>query len=118
MPLYRYACTCGKQYDEFRKIADRHDSPLCVCGELTKLRIMPTSVQADNTDYVSLAIDKETGKHVHIGSKRQHREFLARNDYVEVGNDFKPPTRIDTGPEAPMVSMDEMKKQGFIEADL
>ena len=75
---------------------------------------MPTSVQADNTDYVSAAIDKESGKRVSIRSRKQHREFLARNDYIEVGNEFKPPKQEETG-DAPMLSVEEMKKQGFVE---
>jgi hypothetical protein len=114
MPIYRYSCGCGKQYDEFRKIDNRNNCPTCICGQLTEMRIMPTSVQADNTDYMSVALDKETGKRVPIQSRRQHREFLARNDYVEVGNDFKPPKQEDHG-DAPMLSADEMKRNGFVE---
>lgn len=116
MPIYRYACKCGKQYDEFRKIDTRNDAPTCICGELTELKIMPTAVQVDIQPYRSVAVDKETGKRVNIESRRQHREFLARNDLVEVGNDFIPPKRLDDGPaDAPMLSVEEMKKQGFVE---
>lgn len=115
MPFYRYACGCGKQFDEFRKIDNRNNAPICVCGELTELKIMPTSVQADNTNYISAALDKETGKRVSIRSRAQHREFLARNDYVEVGNDFNPPKRDDSPADAPMMSVEEMKKQGYHE---
>lgn len=48
-------------------------------------------VQGDIDGYKSIAVDKETGKRPYIGSRKQHREFLLRNDYVEVGNEFKPP---------------------------
>jgi len=77
---------------------------------------MSCNVQADNTDYISAALDKETGKRVSIRSRAQHREFLARNDFVEVGNDWQPPpSRNDSPADAPMLSVEEMKKQGFIE---
>jgi hypothetical protein len=115
MPIYRYLCECGKQYDEFRKIDNRNDAPTCLCGALTELRIMGCNVQADNTDYISAALDKETGKRVSIRSRAQHREFLARNDYVEVGNEFAPPKRDDSPADAPMMSVEEMKKSGFVE---
>ena len=84
MPIYVYACPkCGKQTDEFRKIADRHNAP--ECHGLMEFRIMPAAVYGDNTDYRAAAIDKETGKRPMITSKKAHREFLARNDYVEIG---------------------------------
>ena len=76
---------------------------------------MGCNVQADNTDYVSTALDKESGKRVSIRSRAQHREFLARNDYVEVGNECKPPKRDDSPAGAPMMSVEEMKKAGFVE---
>lgn len=116
MPLYRYLCQCGKQYDEFRKIDNRNDAPVCICGALTELRIMACNVQADNTDYVSAALDKETGKRVSIRSRAQHREFLARNDYVEVGNELAPPKQEDRG-DAQMMSVEEMKRSGFVEGE-
>src|SRR5579872_6019817 len=50
-------------------------------------------VMSDLADYRTVAADKETGKRVHIGGRRQHREFLKRNGYAEVGNDYVPPRR-------------------------
>ena len=118
MPIYRYVCGCGAKYDEFRKIDNRNNSPICACGNLTELRIMGCNVQADNTDYISASLDKETGKRVSIRSRAQHREFLARNDLVEVGNDFSPPKRDDSPADAPMMSVEEMKRSGFVEEGL
>lgn len=119
MPIYRYACPhCNKQADEFRHIDQRDNAPEC-CGKEMERRIMPTMVQADIQPYRSVAIDKETGRTVEIHSRKQHREFLRRNDYVEVGNDFGKPMKRDDGPaDAPMLSVDEMKKQGFVEEAL
>jgi len=87
MPIYRYRCgECGIESDEFRKIANRGDGPECPKshGKMEQ-RIMPTAISPDIQPYRSVVIDKETGKFVNIESRRQHREFLARNDYVEVG---------------------------------
>ena len=77
---------------------------------------MPTMVQADIQPYKSIAMDKKTGRPAEIHSRKQHREFLRRNDYVEVGNDFGKPQRKDDGPaDAPMMSVEEMKKHGLVE---
>lgn len=39
------------------------------------------------------------GKLPKIGGRRQHREFLKRNNYVEVGNEPIRPKKSDYGPE-------------------
>jgi len=39
------------------------------------------------------------GKPPKIGGRRQHREFLKRNNYVEVGNETLRPQKPDYGPE-------------------
>ena len=115
MPIYRYLSECGLQVDQFRKIDNRNDGPECpTCGDKMQLRIMGCNVQPDNTDYVSAAIDKETGKRVSIRSRAQHREFLVRNDYIEVGNECRPPKREETD-STPMLSAKEIKKSGLVE---
>lgn len=50
-------------------------------------------VISDLDPYRAAAADKHTGKRPVIGGRRQHREFLARNGYVEIGNDFTVPAR-------------------------
>lgn len=118
MPLYRFLCpVCSLASDEFRKIESRDDPLICPKDRAGMQRIiMPTMVQADIQPYMSAAVDKETGKPVGIQSRKQHREFLRRNDYVEIGNDAPRATSRDiTEPDAPMLSVEEMKKQGFIE---
>lgn len=47
----------------------------------------------DIDPYKTAAADKITGKRVAIGGRAQHREFLKRNGYSEVGNDYVPPVR-------------------------
>jgi putative FmdB family regulatory protein len=116
LPIYRYQCECGLQSDEFRKIDNRNDPLECPkCKGAMGLRIMPTSVRADIQPYRSVVVDKATGKLVNIESRAQHKEFLHRNDYVEVGNDWQPPSHNDGPADAPMLSVEEMKKQGFHE---
>lgn len=77
---------------------------------------MAAMVQADIQPYRAIAVDKETGKVPIINSRKQHREFLRRNDYVEVGNDpIRKRKSESTEPDAPMLSVGEMKKAGFVE---
>lgn len=47
----------------------------------------------DIAPYRSAAADIATGRRALIAGRRQHREFLRRNGYVEVGNDYMPPRR-------------------------
>jgi hypothetical protein len=51
-------------------------------------RIGPQIIQ-DIKPYITAAIDKERGGRIIVKSRREHREFLRRNDYVEYP-DFKP----------------------------
>lgn len=118
MPLYRFRCpVCGLASDEFRRVESRDDPLLCPKDRAGMQRIiMPTMVQADIQPYRAIAVDKETGKVPIINSRKQHREFLRRNDYVEVGSDpIKEPKRDSSEPDAPMLSVEELKKQGFVE---
>ena len=48
---------------------------------------------SDLAEYRTAAADKDTGKRVNIGGRRQHREFLKRNGYIEVGTDYTQPRR-------------------------
>lgn len=50
-------------------------------------------VIGDLPEYRTAATDKQTGQRVHIGGRRQHREFLQRNGYTEVGNEYIAPRR-------------------------
>ena len=78
--------------------------------------IMPTMVQADIQPYRAVAIDQKTGKLPVIESRRQHREFLLRNDLVEVGSDPIRHTKHDSSePDAPMLSVEEIKRMGLVE---
>ena len=50
-------------------------------------------IMSDIAPYRTAATDVATGRRAVIGGRRQHREFLRRNGYVELGNDYVPPQR-------------------------
>jgi hypothetical protein len=50
-------------------------------------------VMSDLPEYRAVAADKHNGKRPLIGGRRQHREFLKRNGYQEVGNEYVTPRR-------------------------
>lgn len=49
-------------------------------------------VMGDIDPYRAVAADVDGKRHV-IGGRRQHREFLKRNNYTEVGNEYVTPKR-------------------------
>lgn len=51
-------------------------------------------VMGDIEPYRAVAADVDGQRHV-IGGRRQHREFLARNNYTEVGNECVAPRRFE-----------------------
>ena len=89
MPIYRMRCEeCCSEQDIFRTVAQiDHDLPLC-CGKTTARRPMPAMVIADISPYQAVAVDVATGKPPVITSRSAHRDFLRRNNYVEVGNEM------------------------------
>lgn len=92
MPVYLAECgICGKQQDYVASVEDRANTPMC-CGAQTQKILTAARVTADITPYFTVAADKETGRCQHIRSRKQHREFLKRNGYEEVGNE-KPKTK-------------------------
>ncbi len=68
--------------------------------------INPTFVSPDIQPYKAMAGDR-AGKY--ISSRREHREFLKRNRFVEVGNEPIKPIRNDFRPRKGEVA-EEMKR--------
>lgn len=60
----------------------------------------------DIEPYKTVAAEKATGKQIRIGSRREHKEFLRRNGYEEIGNDIPKPKR----PELNFVSKADIKQ--------
>jgi putative FmdB family regulatory protein len=84
MPIYLYVCPrCGRAQDEFAPIAERHTAAPECHGQM-QLEITATMVQADIEPYIAVGGDV-AGKP--IRSRKEHREFLKRNHFVELGNE-------------------------------
>ena len=78
MPTYTYECPkCDRQEEAIRSIEDRNDSPMC-CVKMNKI-IVPLMVSPDYEEYINVINRKP------VRGKRAHREFLKRNDCIEVG---------------------------------
>jgi hypothetical protein len=91
MPIYAMKCgACGAAQDIYRSIAKIDDDLPTCCGATMARQITAAAVIADIPAYQAVAVDKATGKIPVIDGRKQHREFLKRNGYVEVGNDKLP----------------------------
>ena len=80
-PAYDFACgTCGKVEEHYRTMAERDNAP-DHCGTPMARQIAIPQVAIDYPAYRAVAADKETGKRPWIEGKKQHNEFLKRNNY-------------------------------------
>lgn len=89
MPLYDLQCNdCGDTVEQHIPLAD-FAKPLskCACGGERFRAIRPLRVISDIQPYQAMGTDIATGKAPIITSRSQHREYLKRNGYVEVGNE-------------------------------
>lgn len=106
MPIYPHHCeSCGSETEVYRTIKDIDDAPLHCKKPMTRT-IGRTHVIADIQPYTTVAADKETKKRVRINSRSQHREFLRKNGYEELGNEKFTPTPRDDKPTEPDVPFD------------
>jgi len=88
MPIYAMKCdSCGHEQDIYRTVA-RMDEDLPVCCGVTMHRVICAPfVQPDLSAYKAIAVDQRSGQAPVIEGRKQHREFLKANGYVEVGNE-------------------------------
>lgn len=93
MPLYGFRCACGHETEQFRPLADYDKPGPFHCFHEMARTLSAPRVMSDIEPYRAVAADKETGKLPVIGSRSQHREFLKRNDYVELGNEMPKPSQ-------------------------
>lgn len=93
MPLYDLACrSCGVVTEALIPLADFNKALLpCECGGERYRKIAPLRVISDIEPYQAMGTDIATGKAPMITSRSQHREYLKRNGYVEVGNEKPKP---------------------------
>lgn len=76
----RYCKVCGGWHDL------NADWPETCYGHCQR-RTASLQIIKDIEPYQAVATDVATGKPPRIKSRSQHREFLKRNNYVEVGNE-------------------------------
>ena len=87
MPIYLVRCEeCGQEQDIFRRIAEMDNVPDCH-GPMKHVLCAPM-INPDISPYRAVAVDKKTGKMPYITSRKEHREFLKRNNYCEIGSDI------------------------------
>lgn len=97
MPTYVCRCVkCDKTIEYLSTVDERNNMPEC-CGPTERVLTIPRVIM-DIQPYQTAAADKETGKQVFIKSRSEHKAFLRRNNYEEVGNDPLP--EHITNPEA------------------
>lgn len=93
MPTYVYRCdSCGTTCEAYRTVAERGNAPLC-CGGVPMRQKITASYHISPTFQPYRAVGEEYGRP--IRSKREHREYLRKHGYVEIGNDpsMAPPPR-------------------------
>ena len=96
MPLYTYECDhCGDCTDAFASVEERHTAAPDCHGKM-RLSIQPSMVQPDIAPYRAVAGDRMGQM---ITSRKEHREFLRRNHFTEVGNEPVKPIRNNTRPQ-------------------
>lgn len=83
----RYCKVCG----DFHSLDE--EWPEACYGHFSRKTSPNTGIIKDIEPYKSVAVDKNTGQRPTIGGRRQHREFLRSNGYMEIGNEFVKPKR-------------------------
>ena len=87
MPLYDLLCTVGHEEERHIPLADFDKPIICECGSFMTRLIRPLRVMSDLEPYQAVGVDIATGKAPMITSRSQHREYLKRNGYIEVGTE-------------------------------
>jgi hypothetical protein len=106
MPIFNYRCGhCDSTEEMFNHVDERHTGAPHCHGRMS-LEIMPTMVSPDIAPYMAVAGDKMGQM---IGSRREHKEFLKRNRFTEVGSDPVKPIKNNTRPKKGEVAA-ELKK--------
>lgn len=129
MPTYVVECPfCLRREDILRTVAER-DSDLPKCHNRSMRRVITKPMVSIFHPYMPVAGEQEDGSKHMIRTKAEHEAFLRRNGYEEVGTDksMAPPSAEELAarkqawrdaPDAPMVDVEKLKREGWIEEDL
>lgn len=108
MPLYQFECrSCGASDDRFASVAERNDSQSCAtCGATLERVISRAYAVSDLASYIAVSGDR-AGRPVE--GRKDHREFLKRNGFREVGNEPVKPIKNNFKP-APGAIRQELRR--------
>ena len=90
------------------------DWPVACYGHFGPKSAASPQIISDIQPYQAVAVDVATGKPPKIGSRSEHREFLKRNNYIELGNDRIKPKPVDYGDISPREikqTIDQLRSQ-------
>lgn len=107
MPLYDWKCqACDAQVEVLRPMWQALEPQICTCGMSMVQQLSAAHVSPDIAPYQAVAGDR-AGEY--ITSRREHREFLKRNRFVEVGNEPIRPIKNDFRPKRGEIA-EELKR--------
>jgi transcription elongation factor Elf1 len=96
MPTYQWDCPgCGESRDVIAAVKDRQRQQVCECGRLMTRTIVPSQVMPDIAPYMAVSGDRMGQM---IRTRQEHKAFLRRNKFIEVGNEPIRPIKNDFRP--------------------
>lgn len=98
MPLYDLGCKqCDQRMEAFISLAN-FNQPItpCGCGGERFRMISAARVIGDIEPYQAMGRDVATGTAPMITSRSQHRDYLKRNNYTEIGTERPVTKREET----------------------
>lgn len=104
----RFCKVCNSWHDL------NEDWPQACYGHFRPRGSASTTIIRDIDPYQAVAVDVAIGKPPRIGSRSEHREFLRRNGYVELGNERVKPKPVDYGDISPREikqTIDQLRSQ-------
>lgn len=94
--LYEYECPdCGESVEIACAVKDHKPTLKCECGSRMVQQLGAAYVSPDIAPYRAVAGDRAGQM---ITSRKDHREFLKRNRFTEVGNEPIRPIKNDFKP--------------------
>ncbi len=90
MPSYTFECqgVCRNSRTVYLSLAEHETAKFYCCKKPMQQAFVPVQTMRDIQPYRAVAVDKATGKAPMITSRSEHRDFLRRNNYIEIGNDI------------------------------
>lgn len=91
MPSYTFECPkCETRRTEILSLAEHEDALYVHCRKPMRQVLAAPQIVRDIEPYITVAADVD-GKRKRIGCRREHQEFIRRNNLHEVGNEMPKP---------------------------